>query len=71
MNFNHIPFYISWEMYIEFINSNFSELIISTDALFITYIILQFLYIYLILQLCKFIYTVCIYLKNYVFSRRH
>ena len=40
MSINHIPFYILWETYIDFINVNFPDLLLSDDALFIGFIIL-------------------------------
>lgn len=64
MNLNHIPFYISWNTYIDFINLYFKQLELTNDALFIGYIIIQALYLYLIIQLIKFTYTFCIFLKN-------
>ena len=67
MNLNHIPFYVSWSSYLEFISTNFNFLNLSNDALFIGYIIVQALFLYLIIQVFKFFYTFCIFLKNMLF----
>ena len=40
MNLQHIPFYIYWETYIEFITNNFPDLMLTDDAKFIGFIIL-------------------------------
>lgn len=64
MSIMHIPFYIKWVTYLSFIEQNFSDIQISIDTLFIGYIILNIAYIFLIIQLFKFIYTIVIYIKN-------
>ena len=64
MSIMHIPFYIKWVTYLSFIEQNFSDIQISVDTLFIGYIILNIAYIFLIIQLFKFIYTIVIYIKN-------
>lgn len=64
MSIMHIPFYIKWVTYLNFIEQNFSDIQFSVDTLFIGYIILNIAYIFLIIQLFKFIYTIVIYIKN-------
>ncbi len=68
MSLNNIPFYITWNTYINFVSTNFNNLNLSNDSLFIGYILIQALYLYLIIQVVKFTYTFCIFLKN-LFSR--
>lgn len=68
MSLNNIPFYITWNTYISFVSINFNNLNLSNDSLFIGYILIQALYLYLIIQVIKFTYTFCIFLKN-LFSR--
>ena len=68
MSLNHIPFYISWNTYINFINTYFIQLELSNDVLFIGYIIVQALYLYLLIQVIKFTYTFVVFLKN-LFTR--
>lgn len=64
MSINHIPFYISWNTYLNFISTHFTDLELSNDAKFIGFIILQGLYLFLIIQVIKFTYTFCVFLKN-------
>ena len=65
MSIMHMPFYIKWATYLSFVEQNFSDLHFTVDTLFIGYIILNVAYIFLIIQLLKFIYTLCIYIKNF------
>lgn len=65
MSIMHMPFYIKWATYMNFIEHNFIDTQFTVDTLFIGYIILNIAYIFLIIQLLKFIYTLCIYIKNF------
>lgn len=67
MNLQHIPFYIYWEKYIEFINLNFPDLLLTDDAKFIGFIILNvamIFCIYLLIKIIKFVVLLC---KNIIF----
>lgn len=70
MNLQHIPFYIYWETYIEFITNNFPDLILTDDAKFIGFIILNIAMIfciYLLIKIIKFVVLLC---KNTIFKGR-
>lgn len=67
MNLQNIPFYIYWDKYIEFINTNFSDLFLTDDAKFIGFIILNIAMIFLIYLLIKIIKFVVILCKNLIF----
>ena len=70
MNLQHIPFYIYWETYIEFVSNNFSNLVLSDDALFIGFIIINISMIfclYLLIKIVKFVVLLC---KNTIFKGR-
>ncbi len=67
MNLQHIPFFISWEVFENFIITNFPTLILSDDCKFITFILVQFIFIfciYLIVKIAKFIILL---FKNMIF----
>lgn len=70
MNLQHIPFYIYWETYIEFITNNFPDLILTDDAKFLGFIILNIAMIfciYLLIKIIKFVVLLC---KNTIFKGR-
>lgn len=67
MNISHIPFYISYDIYTEFIKTNFSQLVLSDDVLFLGYIILNIAMIFCIYILFKIIKFVVILGKNLIF----
>ena len=70
MNLQHIPFYIYWEIYIEFITNNFPDLMLTDDAKFIGFIILNvamIFCIYLLIKIIKFVVLLC---KNTIFKGR-
>jgi len=70
MNLQHIPFYIYWETYIEFITNNFPDLMLTDDAKFIGFIILNIAMIfciYLLIKIIKFVVLLC---KNTIFKGR-
>lgn len=67
MEINHIPFYIYWETYLEFITTNFPDLILTDDALFLGFIILNIAMIfciYLLIKIIKFVVLLC---KNIIY----
>lgn len=67
MSLNNIPFYINYEEYLNFISSNFSDLILTDDAIFIGFIILNIAMIfgiYLLIKIIKFVVLLC---KNIIF----
>lgn len=67
MEINHIPFYIYWETYLEFISVNFPNLILTDDALFLGFIILNIAMIFCIYLLIKIIKFVVLLGKNIIF----
>lgn len=67
MNINHIPFYIVWETYVEFVNLNFPTLTLSDDSLFLGFIILNIAMIFCIYLLIKIIKFVVLLGKNLIF----
>lgn len=70
MNLQHIPFYIYWETYIEFITNNFPDLMLTDDAKFIGFIIMNvamIFCIYLLIKIIKFVVLLC---KNTIFKSR-
>ena len=68
MSINNIPFYIYWETYVNFVNTNFSSLILSDDALFLGFIILNCFFIYCIVLLVKIIKFVVLLAKNIIYK---
>lgn len=70
MNLQHIPFYIYWETYIEFITNNFPDLMLTDDAKFIGFIILNIAMIFCIYLLVKIIKFVVLLCKNTIFKGR-
>ena len=67
MSINHIPFYILWETYIEFVNVNFPTLVLSDNALFLGFIILNCFMIFCIYLLVKIIKFIVILGKNIIY----
>jgi len=67
MEINHIPFYILWETYIDFIYINFPNLTLSDDTLFLGFIILNIAMIFCIYLLIKIIKFVVLLGKNLIF----
>ena len=65
MSIMHMPFYIKWEIYLAFLDTYFVDYQFTVDTMFIGFILLNIAYIFLIIQLIKFIYTLCIYIKNF------
>lgn len=68
MSINNIPFYIYWETYINFVNTNFSSLVLSDDVLFLGFIILNCFFIYCIVLLVKIIKFVVLLVKNIIYK---
>ena len=64
MSINHIPFYIAWKTYLEFVSVNFPGLNLSDDALFIGFIILNCFMIFCIYLIFKIIKFVVLLIKN-------
>ena len=67
MEINHIPFYIYWETYINFISTNFPDLILTDDTLFLGFIILNCFFIFCIYLIIKIIKFVVVLGKNIIF----
>ena len=67
MSINHIPFYIIWETYIDFVNLNFPDLVLSDDVLFIGFIILNCFFIFCIYLIIKIIKFVVLLTKNIIY----
>lgn len=67
MNISHIPFYIPYQEYLNFIKLNFPTLILSDDTLFLGFIILNISMIFCIFLLIKIIKFVVILGKNLIF----
>lgn len=67
MEINHIPFYIYWETYLEFISINFPNLILTDDALFLGFIILNCFFIFCIYLIIKIVKFVVLLGKNLIF----
>ena len=67
MEINHIPFYIYWETYINFISTNFPDLILTDDTLFLGFIILNCFFIFCIYLIIKIIKFVVLLGKNIIF----
>ena len=67
MNLQSIPFYIYWENYVSFVNTNFSSLTLSDDAMFIGFIILNVAFIFCLYLLFKIIKFVVLLGKNIIF----
>lgn len=70
MSLQNIPFYIYWDKYIEFINTNFEFLNLTDDAKFIGFIILNIAMIFLIYLLLKIVKFVVLLCKNTIFKGR-
>ena len=70
MNLQHIPFYIYWEEYIKFIYTNFPDLVLSDDAKFLGFVILNIAMIFCIYFLIKIIKFVVLLCKNTIFKGR-
>lgn len=68
MSINNIPFYIYWETYVNFVNTNFSSLVLSDDVLFLGFIILNCFFIYCIVLLVKIIKFVVLLAKNIIYK---
>lgn len=68
MNIFGIPVFVTYEMYLEFISTNFSFLVLSDSVLFLGFLFIQFLYLWfyfkVIIPGVKFIILT---LKNHVF----
>jgi len=64
MSINHIPFYIVWDTYLEFVSTNFPDLVLSDDVLFIGFIILNCFMIFCIYLIFKVIKFVVLFIKN-------
>lgn len=67
MSISNIPFYIYWETYLNFINTNFADLVLTDDAKFLGFIFLNcflLVCIYFIFKLLKFIILL---VKNILF----
>ena len=67
MSISHIPFYITWDIYMEFVTSNFPNLVLSDNALFIGFIILNCFAIFCIYLFIKLIKFVVILGKNMIY----
>ena len=67
MNLQNIPFYIYWDKYIEFIDTNFSSLILSDDVKFLGFIIVNIAMIFCIYLLIKIVKFVVILGKNLIY----
>lgn len=67
MQINHMPFYIYWETYLEFITNNFPTLVLSDDCLFLGFIILNCFFIFCIYLIIKIIKFVVLLGKNIIF----
>jgi len=67
MEINHIPFYIYWETYLEFISTNFPSLVLTDDTLFLGFIILNCFFIFCIYLIIKIIKFVVLLGKNIIF----
>ncbi|MBQ9072124.1 MAG: hypothetical protein IJY25_03095 [Bacilli bacterium] len=67
MEINHIPFYIYWETYINFITTNFPTLVLTDDALFLGFIILNCFFIFCIYLIIKIVKFVVLLGKNMIF----
>ena len=67
MQINHMPFYVLWETYINFITVNFPTLQLSDNALFIGFILINcffLIFIYILIKVLKFVVLI---IKNVVF----
>lgn len=67
MSLQNIPFYIYWEKYIEFIDTNFSNLVLSDDVKFLGFIILNIAMIFCIYLMFKLVKFVVILGKNLIY----
>ena len=67
MEINHIPFYIYWETYLEFISTNFPSLVLTDDTLFLGFIILNCFFIFCIYLIIKIIKFVVLLGKNIIY----
>lgn len=67
MSINHIPFYIVWETYLNFVSLNFPGLTISDDALFLGFIVLNCFFIFCIYLVVKIVKFVVLLGKNIIF----
>ena len=64
MRIGIIPIYISYDMYLEFITTNFIDLQLSNDALFIGFLITQVLFFILIFMIFSIVKFALISIKN-------
>lgn len=63
-----IPVFVTWEMYQEFINLNFSTLIINDSCLFLGYLFVQFFYLWFYFKVVvPFFKFTILTLKNHIF----
>ena len=61
---NNLPFYVSYESYIQFIMNNLPRLELSDDALFIGYLFVQLFFIFCIYLLVKLLKFIILYIGN-------
>lgn len=67
MSLNNIPFYVSYDTYVKFIETNFSMLTLTDDAKFIGYILVQLLFIFCLYLLIKIFKFVVLFIINKLF----
>lgn len=67
MSLNNIPFYITYESYIKFIETNFNMLTLTDDAKFIGYILVQILFFICLFLLIKIFKFVVVFIINKLF----
>lgn len=67
LNLFGIPLYISYDFYLNFLNENFINLILSDDTIYITYIIVNCFYIVFIFFLICILYKFIVTIINKVF----
>lgn len=67
MQINNIPFYIYWETYVQFIETNFPTLILTDDTLFLGFIFLNCFFLVCIYFLVKILKFIILLVKNILF----
>ncbi|MDO4962604.1 MAG: hypothetical protein Q4E75_00670 [bacterium] len=67
MNINNIPFYIYWNTYLEFLQTNFGFLNLTDDIKFIGFIILNLAFIFILFIVLKIVKFVVLLGKNLIF----
>ena len=61
-----IPLFFSYENYLLFLNTNFSNLILSTDIIYLSWLLVNFAYLIMVfLVIIPFLYKIFMFIYNH------